>query len=67
MNEPHPADDLTLLDLLDRVVKNGVIIEGDVTLSLANIDLIYLSFRLLVASVAKLESVTGERFGLADR
>ena len=42
---------LTLLELLDRAVDKGVVLTGDVTLSVAGIDLIYLSLRLLLATV----------------
>ena len=42
---------LTLLELLDRAVEKGVVLTGDVTLSVAGVDLIYLSLRLLLATV----------------
>jgi hypothetical protein len=42
---------LTLLELLDRAVDKGVVLTGDVTLSVAGVDLIYLSLRLLLATV----------------
>lgn len=64
MQELNPADDLTLLDLLDRVVAKGVVIQGDLTISVANIDLIYVSLRVLISSVSRIESLTGQRFGL---
>ena len=38
----------TLLDLLDRLVDNGVVLSGDITLSVANVDLIYLGLRALL-------------------
>lgn len=44
----------TLLDLLDRVVDNGVILAGDVTISVADVDLIYLGLRVLLAPVERL-------------
>ncbi len=64
MQELDPADDLTLLDLLDRVVAKGVIIQGDLTISVANIDLLYITLRVLISSVSRIEDVTGQRFGM---
>jgi gas vesicle structural protein len=46
--------EVTLLDLLDRVVDRGVILAGDVTLSVADVDLIYLGLRVLLAPVERL-------------
>lgn len=46
--------EVTLLDLLDRVIDNGVLLAGDVTLSVANVDLIYLGLRLLLAPADQL-------------
>ncbi|MCS6882488.1 MAG: gas vesicle protein GvpJ [Oscillochloridaceae bacterium] len=46
--------EVTLLDLLDRILDKGVIISGDITISVANVDLIYLGLRLLLTSVDNL-------------
>lgn len=43
--------DVTLLDLADRVLAKGVVIGGDLVISIAGVDLVYLSLRALVASV----------------
>jgi hypothetical protein len=48
-------EDVTLVDLLDRVLAGGVVITGDITLSLADIDLVHLSLRLVVSSVPTLQ------------
>ena len=44
--------DVALIDLLDRLLGGGVVIAGDVTLSVAGVDLVYVSLRALVSSVA---------------
>ena len=44
---------LTLLELLDRSLNKGVVLTGDVTLSVAGVDLIYLSLRLLLSTVER--------------
>jgi hypothetical protein len=47
-----PAErDVALVELLDRALGAGVVITGDITLSLADIDLVYLSLHLMVGSV----------------
>jgi gas vesicle structural protein len=48
------AQEVTLLDLLDRVIDHGVVLAGDVTLSVADVDLIYLGVRVLLAPVERL-------------
>ena len=47
--------DVTLLELLDRLLEGGVAIDGEVTLAVADIDLVRVGLRLVVASVASLE------------
>ena len=47
--------DAALVDLLDRLLGGGVVIAGDITLSVADIDLVYVSLRALITSVATLE------------
>lgn len=48
------VQEVTLLDLLDRVIDRGVILAGDVTLSVADVDLVYLGLRVLLAPVERL-------------
>jgi hypothetical protein len=55
------AREVTLLDLVDRAVDHGVILAGDITISVANIDLIYLAFQALLASVERVEELRAER------
>lgn len=40
------------MDLLDRVLATGVVIEGDLVIALADVPLIRLSLRALLASVS---------------
>lgn len=44
--------DVALVDLLDRLLAGGVVIAGEITLAAANIDLVHVSLRALVSSVA---------------
>ena len=43
--------EVTLLDLLDRVLDKGIVIKGELTLTVADIDLVHLSLRALISSV----------------
>ncbi len=56
---PNSADGLdhrpvALVDLLDRVLASGVVISGDITIAIADVDLVRVSLRALVASVGAL-------------
>jgi hypothetical protein len=46
--------EVSLVEILDRALGAGVVITGEVTLSLADIDLVHLSLRLVVGSVPTL-------------
>ena len=48
-------EELTLLELLDRVLDKGVVLSGEVTLSVADVDLVYLGLRVLLSSVEAAE------------
>jgi hypothetical protein len=50
---PTPASNIALIDLLDRVLQGGIVIQGDVVLSAADIDLVRVNLALLVSSVEK--------------
>lgn len=42
-------DDIALVDLIDRLIGGGVVVTGDVVLSVADVDLVYLGLRLVLA------------------
>lgn len=44
--------EVTLVDLLDRLLAGGVVLAGDVTISIADVDLVRISLRLLITSVS---------------
>jgi Gas vesicle protein len=47
--------EVSLVEILDRALGAGVVITGDITLSLADIDLVHLSLRLVLGSVPTVE------------
>jgi hypothetical protein len=48
------AERIALVDLLDRVLAGGVVVSGEVTLSIADVDMVTVSLRALVTSVSTL-------------
>ncbi|MER6675114.1 gas vesicle protein [Streptomyces sp. NPDC000983] len=51
-SEPLAQRQVALIDLLDRLLSGGVVITGDVVLSIADIDLVRVSLRALIVSVS---------------
>jgi hypothetical protein len=49
---PVPSQQVALVDLLDRLLAGGVVLAGEVTISLAGVDLVHVSLRALITSVA---------------
>lgn len=53
---PRPAHQVTLVDLVDRLLGAGVVAAGDVTLSAADVDLVHVNLRALIASAGTIAS-----------
>lgn len=49
------ARDVTMLELLDRLLDRGVVLSGDITISVADVDLIFVGLKVLLASVDRAE------------
>ena len=49
--------DITLLEVLDRALEKGVVLAADLTISVADIDLIYVGLRALISSVETMEKL----------
>jgi len=59
MTRPVPAPAIAerpvaLIDLLDRVLAGGVVVSGEITLSIADVDLVHISLRTLLTSITAL-------------
>ena len=61
-NSVAAAREVTILDLLDRVLDKGAILIGDITISVADVDLIYVGLKVLLSSME-----TAERMKSAAR
>ena len=53
------SHDLTLLDLVDRILDKGMVINGDITIAIAGADLLSLKINLVIASLE-----TAKRYGI---
>ncbi|TJZ58679.1 gas vesicle protein [Streptomyces piniterrae] len=53
VEEPLPERQIALIDLLDRLLSGGVVLTGDVVLSIADIDLVRISLRALIVSISE--------------
>ncbi|MEU4509720.1 gas vesicle protein [Nonomuraea wenchangensis] len=55
LSDRLPAERVSLVDLLDRLLAGGVVLSGDIILSIADIDLVCISLRTVLASADTLE------------
>jgi hypothetical protein len=46
-----PDEELSVLDLVDRLLTRGVVITGEATISVAGVDLIYLGLNVILTAV----------------
>jgi hypothetical protein len=60
-------DKVTLVDALDRVLEKGAVINGDIVIRVADVDLVYLGLRLILTSISKAEELSGESFSNPDK
>ena len=53
--------DLSLLETLDHVLNKGIVIAGEITISVADVDLIFVGLNVLLGSVETIEAALGRR------
>lgn len=57
-----PAREIALVDLLDRLLAGGIVLTGDITLAIADIDMVQISLRALITSLSRTtRSIASER------
>ena len=59
--EVYGPEQLVLSDLVNRVLDKGVVISSQITISIADVDLIHVDLRLLISAVAALEDRAAAR------
>ena len=45
--------EIALVDLLDRLLAGGIVLTGDITLAIADVDLVHISLRALITSIGR--------------
>jgi len=61
-SDEFPGDaELSLLETLDHVLNRGLVIAGEITISVADVDLIFVGLNVLVSSVETAHEVLRER------
>ncbi|MDY0394602.1 gas vesicle protein GvpJ [Virgibacillus halophilus] len=53
----HPMQSNTIVDVLEKVLDKGVVIAGDIRVGIADVELITIKIRLIVASVDKAKEI----------
>jgi hypothetical protein len=59
--EQLEESELSLLETLDHVLSRGLVIAGEITISVADIDLIFVGLNVLVSSVETAHQVLGKK------
>ena len=56
-----------LVDILDRVLDKGLVVAGDIRISLAEVELLTIRIRLIVCSIDKAQAIGMDWWNRADR
>ncbi len=51
VTDPHSGDETSLLEILDHVLNAGVVIRGNLVISLAGVDLVYVGLDVILTSI----------------
>jgi hypothetical protein len=57
------AEHVTLCEALDRVLNKGAVVVGEVMISVANVDLIYLGLQIVLTSIESAEALKASPYG----
>lgn len=66
VSEEWENTDISMLETLDHVLNRGLVIAGEITISVADIDLIFVGLNVLVSSVETAQEVLRKRQTEAD-
>jgi len=57
----------TLVEALDKVLEMGAVVNGEVVIRVADVDLIFIGLRLILTSISKAEELSGKSHSFCDR
>ncbi|MEW6529943.1 MAG: gas vesicle protein [Thermodesulfobacteriota bacterium] len=58
----NDEEHVSLCEALDRVLNKGAVVAGEITISVANVDLIYLGLQLVLKSIEASDGLGGSSF-----
>jgi len=58
---PEPRIEASMLDLVDHVLSKGVVLDGDLMLGVADIDLVYLRLSAVLCAADRVLATRGRR------
>ena len=61
-NVIEQSKDVTILEILDRVLNKGIVLTGDLVISVADIDLVYVGVKVLLSSVETMEQMKSNTY-----
>ncbi len=63
----NQQENVTLVDALDKVLEKGAVINGEIVIRMADVDLVFLGLRLILTSISKAEEVSGKHFSSGQK
>ena len=66
-NMNYKNDNVTLVDALDKVLEMGAVINGEIVIRVADVDLVFLGLRLILTSISRAEEMSGKSFSDPDK
>jgi hypothetical protein len=61
------TDNIALVDGLDALLEKGAVVNGDLVVAVADVDLLFLGLRLILTSTSKAEQLSGKTFSSRDK
>ncbi|XZE19268.1 gas vesicle protein [Pirellulaceae bacterium SH449] len=56
-NQERLKENISLCDAIDRLLNKGVVVTGDITVSVAGVDLLYVGLRALVVAIDAMDEM----------
>lgn len=57
----------TLADVLDSVIDQGAVVQGDLVVRIADLDLLFVGLRVIITSISRQEKIYGARIGAVNQ
>ena len=57
LERPSMEERVTLIDALDKVLEKGAVLDGEIAIRLADVDLVFIGLKLLITSISRAEAL----------